>query len=72
MQTFKDFCVWAGSQRKAAEKLGVNESTVSRACRGRPSILLAQRAERVSDGRFLAASMLGLIRSSFPQDQQAA
>jgi len=69
MQTFKDFCIWAGSQRAAAEKLGVDESTVSRACKCGPSLDLAKAAERVSEGRFLAAAMLGLIQ---PASQEAA
>jgi len=71
MQTFKDFCAWAGSQRAAAEKLAVDESTVSRACKFGPSLDLAKEAERVSEGRFLAAAMLGLIQSG-AQDQAAA
>jgi hypothetical protein len=70
MQTFKDFCAWAGSQRTAAEKLGVDESTVSRACKFGPSLELAKSAERVSEGRFLAAAMLGLIQST--QETKAA
>lgn len=71
MQTFKDFCAWAGSQREAAAKLDVDESTVSRACKDGPSLELAKKAERVSDGRFLAAAMLGLIQSATQQDQAA-
>lgn len=71
MQTFKDFCAWAGSQRAAAEKLGVDESTVSRACKCGPSLDLAKAAERASDGRFLAAAMLGLIQASSRQERAA-
>ena len=71
MQTFKDFCEWAGSQREAAKKLGVDESTVSRACRTSPSLELAKQAEQVSDGRFLAAAMLGLIHPASQQERAA-
>lgn len=64
METMHDFCKWAGSQRHAAELLGVDESTVSRALRARPSIRLAKRAEEVSDGKFRAAALLGLERKA--------
>lgn len=62
MHSFRDFCAWVGSQRKAAKKLGVDESTVSRACKVGPSLDLAREAERVSEGRFRAAVMLGLVQ----------
>lgn len=72
MQTFRDFCEWAGSQREAARRLGVDESTVSRACHSRPSIELAKRAERVSGGHFLAAAMLGLLGASSEPESKVA
>lgn len=54
MESFSDFCKWAGSQRKAAELLGVSESTVSRMASGDVSVSkeTAERIEAVSGGLF--------------------
>jgi DNA-binding transcriptional regulator YdaS (Cro superfamily) len=60
MQTFTDFCEWAGSQRQAAVLLKVHESTISRACKDGPSIELARAAQEASEGKFEAAQLLGL------------
>lgn len=54
MQTFADFCEWMKSQRRAAEALGVSESTVSRMRNGTMPITpeIAERCETVSHGLF--------------------
>lgn len=60
MNTFNDFCEWAGSQRRAAEMLGVSEATLSR-WRARncvPSVAAAERIESVSTGLFEWAQMM--------------
>lgn len=60
MDSFNDFCTWAGSQRRAAEMLGVSEATVSRwAARGCvPNVAAAEKVEQVTFGRFKWADML--------------
>ena len=60
MENFNDFCEWAGSQRKAADLLGVSEATVSRwAARGRvPTVEAAELVESVSKGRFSWVQMI--------------
>lgn len=54
METFEDFCKWMGSQRRAADALGVSEFKVSRIVRKRSSLTpeLAERVEQVSHGLF--------------------
>lgn len=51
---------WAGSQRQAAEYLGLHESTVSLLLRGNRKFLPrhAVRAEQVSGGLFRADDLL--------------
>lgn len=70
MDTFNDFCKWAGNQRAAAEKLGVSEATVSRwASRGCvPSVVVAERVQSVSGGRFHWTQMM----RPAPADKAAA
>ena len=70
MSSFNDFCKWAGSQRRAAEMLGVSEASVSRwAARGRvPHVMAAKRAEEVSHGLFHWPQMM----EAPPSDQQEA
>ena len=60
MDSFNDFCKWAGSQKKAAEILGVSEATVSRwAARGCvPSVAAAERVESATRGLFHWAQMM--------------
>ena len=60
MDNFTDFCKWAGSQRRAAEMLGVSEATVSRwNARGCvPSVADAEKVERVSHGLFKWPQMM--------------
>jgi hypothetical protein len=61
MSTVIQFCKWAGDQRRAAKKLKVSESVVSRAvAAGRFSVKMAKRAEKVSKGQFRAAELAGL------------
>lgn len=54
MESIKDFCNWAKTQRRAAQMLGVSEATVSRLVRGdiRVSPEIAERVEEVSGGLF--------------------
>ena len=54
MQTFNDFCEWMESQRRAADALGISESTVSRLASGKMRITpeIAERIETVSHGLF--------------------
>ena len=54
MHTFKDFCGWMQSQRRAAEILGVSEATVSR-WKNKPEKIprwAAERVEEISHGIF--------------------
>jgi DNA-binding transcriptional regulator YdaS (Cro superfamily) len=66
MTTFADFVAWAGSQRKAADLIGISRFRVCRILRGqmdlRPSE--AARAEEASGGLFHRAD---LIRWDEPQ-----
>lgn len=66
MDSFNDFCTWAGSQRRAAEMLGVSEATVSRwAARGCvPNVAAAEKVEQVTFGRFKWADMLRAPRKT--------
>lgn len=54
MQTISDFCAWLKSQRRAAELLGVSETTVSRMVNGHQPVTpaIAEQIERVSGGLF--------------------
>lgn len=54
MQTFSDFCTWIGSQRRAADALGISESNVSRLVSGKLNVSpeIAERVEQVSHGLF--------------------
>lgn len=60
MDNFNDFCKWAGSQRRAAEMLGVSEASVSRwATSGCvPHVKAAARVEEVSHGLFKWPQMM--------------
>lgn len=61
MATVIEFCKWAGDQRRAARKLGVSESVISRAvASGRFSVKMAKHVQKVTRGRFKAADMAGL------------
>jgi DNA-binding transcriptional regulator YdaS (Cro superfamily) len=54
MDSFQDFCKWAGTQRRASLLLGVSEATVSRMVRGevRVSPEVAEKCEQASHGLF--------------------
>ena len=54
MESIKDFCKWIGSQRRAADALGISESSVSRLVSGKLSVSpeIAERVEAVSHGLF--------------------
>lgn len=54
MSTFLDFVSWAGSQRAAADLLGLHESTISLIANGKRGITreLAERIEEVSEGKY--------------------
>jgi len=54
MESMKDFCQWIGSQRRAADALGISESNVSRLVSGKLNVSpeIAERVEVVSHGLF--------------------
>lgn len=54
METFEDFCKWMGSQRRAADALGVSEFKVSRIVTKKAALTpeMAERIEQVSHGLF--------------------
>lgn len=58
-QTFLSFVQWAGDQRKAAEHLGVHESTVSLIATGKYKVSkrIAEQAEKASLGKFRKEAM---------------
>ena len=60
METFKDFAIWAGSQQKAAELIGIHKTRASRLANGKrplkPDEALA--IERASGGIFRAAQLI--------------
>jgi len=58
-QTFLSFIEWAGDQRKAANHLGVDESTVSLIATGKRPVSkrVAQMAEKASLGKFRKEAM---------------
>lgn len=60
MNTFNDFCKWAGNQRRAAAMLGVSEASVSRwAAAGKVATVAAARnVEAATHGLFKWADML--------------
>jgi DNA-binding transcriptional regulator YdaS (Cro superfamily) len=60
MTGFQDFIAWAGSQRQAAEALGLSDSTVSLIASGKRALLPQHvvRAEQVSGGLFRAEDLL--------------
>lgn len=60
MDSFNDFCKWAGSQKRAAVMLGVSEATVSRwAARGCvPNVAAAEKVEQATHGLFRWTQML--------------
>ena len=64
MNTLQDFVEWAGTQRKAAQLAGLHDSTFSRVLAGRVAltVAVAKRIEQATDGRYLAADLLGLSR----------
>lgn len=70
MESFKDFCKWAGTQRRAAEMLAVSEATVSRwAARGCvPSVAAAERVQEVTHGLFPWAQMMRPAQQSQTKD----
>lgn len=54
MNSFQDFISWAGGTRKAAERLDMSASKVSRVANGIQPMTasIAEAVERVSDGVF--------------------
>ncbi len=62
MHTFPDFVAWAGGTRKAARMLATSAAKVSRIKTGAQplDVPLAMACERATDGRYLAADLLGL------------
>ncbi|MDE2473290.1 MAG: hypothetical protein KGL35_32435 [Bradyrhizobium sp.] len=62
MKSFCDFVQWAGGVRKAAALIGRSPATVSRVSNGLQTLELevAREVERVSEGRYRAADLLGL------------
>lgn len=60
MATFIDFVTWAGTQRRAAEMIGLSESMVSLILSGKRALLpkYATRAERASGGLYRADDLL--------------
>ena len=60
MESINDFCKWIGSQRRAAEALGLSESQVSRMVRGRSPVTkeVAEAAEAYSKGLFKKERLL--------------
>jgi DNA-binding transcriptional regulator YdaS (Cro superfamily) len=66
MTNFIDFCKWMKSQRRAADALGVSESTVSRMASGKVGIspAIAERCEQISHGLFRKEAMLWPLVSS--------
>lgn len=62
MQTLQDFISWAGSQRKAAELLGIDETKLSRIKTGKVRRWgdIAIAIEQATGGRYRAADLLGL------------
>lgn len=54
MESIRDFCIWMGSQKRAADALGVSESTISRVVSGvvRLPPEMAEKVEEVSHGLF--------------------
>ena len=66
MHTFVDFVAWAGGTRKAARLLNTSAPKISRIKTGvQPlDVDVAKAAERASDGRYLAADLLGLTTSN--------
>lgn len=54
MESIQDFCTWIGSQKRAADALGVSESTMSRVVSGAVRLPpeMAERVEEVSRGLF--------------------
>ena len=62
MHTFPDFVAWAGGTRKASRLLATSAAKVSRIKTGAQplDVQLAMACERVTEGRYLAADLLGL------------
>lgn len=60
MNTFSDFVSWAGTQKAAAEKIGLSDSMVSLILKGDRALLpeYAIAAERASGGLYRADEML--------------
>lgn len=60
MTSFLDFVAWAGTQRRAAELIGISESMVSLILSGKRPLLPKHviRIERASDGLFRADDLL--------------
>ncbi len=72
MKAFPDFVSWVGTQRAAAEKIGLSESMVSLILKGERALLPdhAIAAERAGVGLFMADDMLPSIE--FVRDPQGA
>lgn len=60
MNTFADFVNWVGTQKAAAEKIGLSDSMVSLILKGDRALLpeYAIAAERASGGIYSASEML--------------
>lgn len=65
METFEDFCNWMGSQRRAADALGISEFKVSRIVNGRAPLTpaIAEKVEQVSHGLFKKERVLWPTKS---------
>ena len=74
MGSIQDFFKWAGSQRKAAELLGVSEATISRMATGKQPISpsIAERVERITDGLFRRERVLWPASGPAPSQSEAA
>lgn len=70
MTSFQDFVAWVGTQRQAAEMIGLSESMVSLILNGKRPLLPehAIRAERASEGLFRADDLLP--EAQFTRDEQ--
>lgn len=63
MDTFSDFVAWAGTQKRAADLIGLSPSTVSLILSGERNLLPehAIAAERASGGLYRADEMLPTV-----------
>ena len=60
MESIKDFCKWAGSQRKAAQLLGLKEPHMSQIVHGKAPLTreLCECCETVSGGIFRKEALM--------------